>query len=388
MDVFLFIFLVLLFTYAVLIDYYRRAWNQIPDFESNDSIPATIISIIIAVRNEENNIEALLLSLSQQSYPKNLFQVIVVDDHSEDETWNKLSQFNPGGLSTLFTRLSDHTNEEQIILSHKKKAIETGIKLAKGTLIVTTDADCIFPTDWLLTIARFYEKTSAKFIAAPVKITAPSSLLSVFQTLDFLTLQGITGASVFKRIHSMCNGANLAYEKAAFEEVDGFMGIDDIPSGDDMMLMHKIYKKYPERVSYLKSSAAIISTAAVSSWKQFFHQRIRWASKSDSYDDKRIMSVLLLVYLVNVCFLILGIAAFFSTTWLFFFILLLLAKILIEFPFVHTVAAFFRQQSLLKYFLLLQPLHIAYTLIAGWLGKFGSFEWKGRRIKNKANFNL
>ena len=382
MAVFLFIFLVLLIIYAVLIDYYRRAWNQMPEFESNDSIPATNISIIIAVRNEKKNIEALLQSLVQQSYPKNLFQLIIIDDYSEDETWNKLIQLNPGGLSTLFTRLSDHTKEGEKIQSHKKKAIETGIKLATGTLIITTDADCLFPTDWLITMARFYEKNNATFIAAPVRITATSSLLSVFQTLDFLTLQGITGASVFKRIHSMCNGANLAYEKAAFMEVDGFNGIDHIPSGDDMLLMHKIYKKYPEKVFYLKSSAAIVSTAAMSSWKQFFHQRIRWASKWDSYDDKRIMGVLLLVYLVNFCFLILGIASFFSPTWLFFFILLLVAKVLIEFPFVHSVAAFFRQQFLLKYFLLLQPLHIAYTIIAGWLGRFGSFEWKGRRIKN------
>ena len=382
MAVFLFIFLVLLIIYAVLIDYYRRAWNQMPEFESNDSIPATYISIIIAVRNEEKNVDALLESLSQQSYSKDLFQVIIIDDYSEDETWNKLTQFNPRGLNTLFTRLSDHTNEGEIIQSHKKKAIETGIKLAKGTLIVTTDADCLFPVDWLITIARFYEKNNATFIAAPVRITATSSLLSVFQTLDFLTLQGITGASVFKRIHSMCNGANLAYEKAAFMEVGGYKGIDDIPSGDDMLLMHKIYRKYPENVFYLKSSAAIVSTAAMSSWKQFFHQRIRWASKSVSYDDKRIVGVLLLVYVLNFCFLILGIAAFFSPTWLFFFILLLVAKVLIEFPFVHTVAAFFRQQFLLKYFLLLQPLHIAYTIIAGWLGRFGSFEWKGRRIKN------
>ncbi len=382
MAVFLFIFLVLLIIYAVLIDYYRRAWNQMPEFESNDSIPATYISIIVAVRNEEKNVDALLESLSQQSYSKDLFQVIIIDDYSEDETWNKLTQFNPRGLNTLFTRLSDHTNEGEIIQSHKKKAIETGIKLAKGTLIVTTDADCLFPVDWLITIARFYEKNNATFIAAPVRITATSSLLSVFQTLDFLTLQGITGASVFKRIHSMCNGANLAYEKAAFMEVGGFKGIDDIPSGDDMLLMHKIYRKYPENVFYLKSSAAIVSTAAMSSWKQFFHQRIRWASKSGSYDDKRIVGVLLLVYVLNFCFLILGIAAFFSPTWLFFFILLLVAKVLIEFPFVHTVAAFFRQQFLLKYFLLLQPLHIAYTIIAGWLGRFGSFEWKGRRIKN------
>lgn len=379
MTVFIFIFLVLLILYATLIEYYRRAWNQIPIFTNDDSLPSTKISVIIPVRNEAVNIDRLLESLQQQSYPANLFEVIIVDDHSEDETWSKLSRFHSPGLQTIFAKLSDHISEEKIIISHKKKAIETGIGLSQGTLLVTTDADCIFSPDWLLTLARFYEHTSAKFIAAPVKIETGSSLVSIFQTLDFITLQGITGASVYKRIHSMCNGANLAYEKTAFAEVQGFAGIDTIPSGDDMLLMYKIYKKYPDKVFYLKNTAAIVTTAGVPAWKDFFNQRIRWASKADKYDDKRIVGVLLVVYLFNCCFLFLGIASFVKATWFFFFILFLIAKILIEFPFVQTVSRFFDQQSLMKYFPLLQPLHILYTIVAGWLGKFGSFEWKGRK---------
>ena len=71
--------------------------------------------------------------------------------------------------------------------------------------------------------------------------------------MDFMVLQGITGAVVYKNNLSMCNGANLAYEKKAFYEVNGFAGIDHIASGDDMLLMHKIWKKYPDRVHYLKS---------------------------------------------------------------------------------------------------------------------------------------
>ena len=164
--------------------------------------------------------------------------------------------------------------------------------------------------------------------------------------------------------------------------MNGFEGIDTIPSGDDMLLMHKIYMKYPDNVFYLKSRDAIVTTAATVSWKAFFHQRIRWASKAGSYEDKRIFWVLLLVYLMNCCFLILSILSFYYPIAIFFLVLFAIAKLLIEFPFVHTVASFFRQQSLMKYFAFLQPLHILYTIIAGWLGKFGSFEWKGRRIKN------
>jgi hypothetical protein len=163
--------------------------------------------------------------------------------------------------------------------------------------------------------------------------------------------------------------------------VNGFAGIDAIPTGDDMLLMHKIYTRYPDQVFYLKSNNAIVETEPAASWSAFFHQRIRWASKADKYQDKRITSVLVLVYVLNLCFLALGIASFWKNTWLFFFGVFLLAKILIEFPFVQSVARFFGQQRLMWYFPLLQPLHILYTIIAGWLGRFGSYKWKGRRIE-------
>ena len=135
------------------------------------------------------------------------------------------------------------------INSYKKKAIETGIAAASGELIVTTDADCIPPPDWLQTIVAFKEKTNAVFIAAPVVFNCNSSIVQVFQAMDFMVLQGITGASVYKKMHSMCNGANLAYERKVFYEVNGFAGIDHIASGDDMLLMHKIAKKYPGKNS-------------------------------------------------------------------------------------------------------------------------------------------
>lgn len=179
----------------------------------------------------------------------------------------------------------------------------------------------------------------------------------------------------------MCNGANLAYERDAFFEVRGFEGIDTIPTGDDMLLMHKIYGQHPEKVFYLKSPAVIVETEPALSWPAFFHQRIRWASKADKYQDKRIIAVLTMVYALNLFFLVLAIASFWKNTWLFFFVILLLAKILIEFPFVQSVARFFGRQRLMWYFPFLQPIHILYTIIAGWLGRFGSYKWKGRRIE-------
>jgi cellulose synthase/poly-beta-1,6-N-acetylglucosamine synthase-like glycosyltransferase len=381
MPVFLFIFFLLMVAYAILINFYHRAWNQLPIFRLPGTQPRTLISVIIAARNEESNLPALLQSLNNQRYPKSLYEVIIVDDHSTDNTLSVLRNTTYPELSLNVLSLSDYIDSWDAVRSYKKKAIEVGIRSAKGSLIVTTDADCQFGEQWLESIAALYESTQAKFIAAPVKITGRSSLLDIFQSLDFITLQGITGAAVSKRFYSMCNGANLAYEKKAFEEVNGFDSIDNIPSGDDMLLMHKIYKKYPDQVFYLKAKEAIVSTAPAATWKAFFHQRIRWASKADSYDDKRIFWTLLLVYLINVCFLVAAIAACWQNIWLFFCLLLLLAKLLIEFPFVHAVTIFFDQTALMKYFPFLQPLHILYTIIAGWLGKFGKYEWKGRIIK-------
>ncbi len=246
---------------------------------------------------------------------------------------------------------------------------------------MTTDADCTFHGAWLATLAAYYEVQGAKFIAAPVRIVARNrSLLSIFQILDFLTLQGITGAAVHRGFHSMCNGANLAYSKEAFEAVDGFRGIDSIPSGDDMFLMHKIWLRYPSKTFFLKNREAIVSTAAETTWKKFVNQRIRWASKADRYDDKRISLVLLLVYLLNVSFIVLPLGAIWNFWWLWLFLVLLVVKTMVEYPFVRAVAVFFGQGDLMVYFAALQPLHICYTVVIGWLGKFGSYQWKDRKI--------
>lgn len=382
MTIFLFIFFLLLVSYALLIDYYRRSWNQIPYFLPENDINKPFISVIIPARNEEKNLERLIHSLSQQTYSSSFFEVIIVDDHSTDNSWKILQAMaERESINVRPVRLADLVALNEHIRAHKKLAIEKAINLAKGELIVTTDADCVFEPAWLFQIAAYYSTTKAKFIASPVKIQADHSFLSIFQALDFLTLQGITAAAVYKRFHSMCNGANLAYEKAAFQEVGGFQGIDNIASGDDMLLMYKILKEYPDRVFYLKSSQVIVTTNPVNTWKDFFYQRVRWASKASHYDDKKIFWILLLVYSINLCFLILGIASFWNATWLFFLLLLLIAKIIIEFPFVNSVAIFFNEKKMMKYFPIMQPVHIIYTILAGWLGKFGSYEWKGRHIK-------
>jgi poly-beta-1,6-N-acetyl-D-glucosamine synthase len=364
---------VFLLLYSLLILFYFYNWRQTKDYSGTD--PATIfVSIIIAARNEEKNISQLLRSLGEQTYPQELFEVIVVDDFSTDQTAETVKPF-------LTHRIHLIQPDADAIQSSKKKAIETGIKKAKGELIVITDADCIPQKEWLQIVASFQQSTDAAFIAAPVKLKSYNSLLSIFQSLDFITLQGITAASVNANAHTMCNGANLAYLRSAFFEVGGFSGIDKLASGDDMLVMYKIWKKYPRRIHYLKNEKAIVETEPMFTWKAFFQQRIRWSSKATYYQDWRISFVLLFAYVFNVLFFVFLIAAFFNSNYWWYLLFYLVGKIAIESPLVYSVARFYKEQNLLLHFPFLQPLHITYTVFVGLISQFGSYQWKGRKTK-------
>ena len=373
----IFLFLI----YACLIIYYRQSWMQIPTGHWQQVIgnrPLVTISVIIPARNEEENIQACLESVIAQTYPESLFEVIVIDDFSNDQTAKIVNSFTEKNVTLL--SLKDSIEGEKLN-SYKKKAIEMAISKAKGELIVTTDADCIVPNLWLQTIASFYKKNHPVFIAAPVSYYGENNFLKIFQSLDFMTLQGITGASVYKKFHSMCNGANLAYEKKIFLQVGGFKGIDNIASGDDMLLMHKISAGYPDKVLFLKSPDAVVKTKPAKTLKEFLNQRIRWASKADKYTDKRITAVLVLVYLFNFWILFLGIISVFYSYLFFWFIGVIIGKTIVELFFLYPVARFFKKEKLLWWFPLAQPFHILYTIVAGWLGKFGSYKWKERKVK-------
>ena len=394
MQFFLILAIILSAVYFGIIIYYRFAFSSISlrkiteykntllpnsKFQILNSSSSTKLSIIIPARNEQENIENCLNSILQNNYPSHLLEIIVVDDHSEDETASLVKKYESQNVTLI--SLKDFVTDK--LNSYKKKAIEVAISKASGTLIITTDADCIVPPTWLQTIANFYEETNAAFIAAPVAINCGSSFIEIFQALDFMTLQGITAAVVHKKQMTMCNGANMAYQRTAFYEVGGFEGIDNIASGDDMLLMHKIYKKYPNDVLYLHAQEAIVQTAPVHTIKEFLNQRIRWASKADKYDDKRILPVLIVVYFFNCLLFVLPIIAVFNNAqfsilalwlWILFF------KIVIELFFLFPVAKFFNKEKLLWLFPIMQPVHILYTIVAGWLGKFGKYEWKKRRV--------
>lgn len=381
MNALLIITLGLAFLYGVLMLSYSYGWRRLKTFypSAHAYTFSTKVSVIIPARDEEKNLPPLLEALQHQSYPANLFEVIVVDDFSEDGTADIVKYFPAANVRLI--RMCDHISKTQRLNSYKKKAIELAIGQATGHLIVTTDADCVMGPKWLETIVKFYETYHPRFIAAPVAYHHEDDFFKKLQSLDFMTMQGITGSVAYLQTGTMCNGANLAYEKTAFEEVGGFTGIDMIASGDDMLLMYKIYHAYPDGVMYLKSQDAVVRTLPVDTVGGFMQQRIRWSSKADKYEDKRITRVLVLVYIWNVVLVLLALVAIFNPALRSWLLGVLVYKVVIELIFLAPVASFFRKAGMLAWFIPGQPFHIIYVVAAGWLGKFGSYEWKGRQVK-------
>ncbi|MDB5193371.1 MAG: N-acetylglucosaminyltransferase [Segetibacter sp.] len=375
------IVIIFLIGHALLIENYRRWFLRVKPFVAPDNLkPSVKFTIIIPARNEEDNIGACLESILKQDYPKELYEVIVADDFSTDNTAGVVSSYSQQYSNVHLIQLEKLLFDKKLN-SYKKKAIDLAIQQSTGDWIVTTDADCIVPNNWLLNFAGFIAQNNSVFVAAPVKFTNVGSFVSIFQSLDFISLQGITAASVNEGFHSMCNGANLAYKKEVFYEVGGFKGIDNIASGDDMLLMHKIFVRYPKQVGFLLSQSSIVETLPMNTWKAFINQRIRWASKADKFDDKRIFWVLVFIYLFNLSFIVLPILAFWFPIVLVWVLVMLVGKTIIDMRFMVLVATFFNQGKLLLWFPVMQPFHIVYTVVAGWLGKFGKYTWKGRTVK-------
>jgi cellulose synthase/poly-beta-1,6-N-acetylglucosamine synthase-like glycosyltransferase len=374
---------ILTILYALLLMAYRYWFSLnkvfVKDKNSNVNEHNIRFSIVIPARNEALNIKACIDSILAQDYPAEFFEVIVIDDFSEDDTAFMVKAFSHEHPNVHLLSLADYYKPGEMN-SFKKKAIEKAVSKAKGDWIVTTDADCMVPVQWLSLYNDYIQQNlphnKLVFIAAPVMFIKEKGILNEFQVLDFLALQGITAAAVGAGKHSMSNGANLAFEKSAFIAVGGYQGVDQIASGDDMFLMHKMKVTLSNRIGYLFNPGAIVLTKAMGNWKEFIMQRIRWSSKARYYDDKTIFWVLLLVYLYNLSILLLLFVGEYRSL-----LITIAFKTFFEMFFLEPVTKFYKMPGQLRYFPLYQPLHIVYTLVAGLFGQVKTYTWKGRRVK-------
>ena len=368
----------LLAIYVALMLVFRQAWLRHPQAAAlADFVPRTKISVIVPARNEAENIRPCLDSILANDYPPVLLEIIVVDDDSTDETHQLVSKYAP-----QVTLLSSANSDDSLNRAYKKKALSLGISESTGEVIVTTDADCEAPKTWLREIAFAFSNPDVQLVAGPVRFTLDGTVLSTFQYLDFMTMQGITAATHQLKAGFMSNGANLSFRRAAYEAVKGYQDISVLASGDDMQLTRKIGLQFPGGIRYLLSKLAIIDTAPQSTLSGFLQQRIRWASKNGKYKDHQLTAILTVVYLLNAGWLLAFIVSFVTLNFqsVLFCLVVLGMKTLVELLFLYKIAGFFGQKRLLWLFPALQILHISYITAAGFFGFFGVYTWKGRRL--------
>jgi len=365
--------------YLMLIASFTIGWMMIPKQDQPGSIPVTRLTLIIPFRNEESTILSCLEDIIQQDYPAHLMEVYLADDHSDDNSPPLVLDFiaNHPGFSLHYLKVDGNTGR-----ANKKLAIEQVMMRSSGELIIMTDADTRFSKSRIRIIEDYYEKTHAKMILGPVEFIHEKTFFSRIQSLEFTGLMGATAGSCGTGYPIMCNGANLAFGRTAFNAVDGFSDNKGFSSGDDLFLLLRIRKKFGRKsVVYVKSKDAVVSTNPQNTLHDFLQQRVRWVSKSKGYKDGWILFVALITYLANLSLAGLLIYGIFDHPVFWFTLILFCLKMVIEFPLVYMTCRFYGKLPLLRYYPFVQVMNIFYVVFVGFIGNFLSYEWKGRRLR-------
>lgn len=362
--------------YILLIGSFCWGFGRVKSFELSNVKPTTNFTIIVPFRNEAQHLPALLESIDALNYPNALFEVILVDDASDDNSREIIdSILKSDGDSSTNLRVIDTI---RTTTSPKKDAITLAISQATTNWIVTTDADCVLPTYWLDSFDAYIQAQNPALIVAPVTYHEVDGFLQNFQLLDVLSLQGATLGGFGIKKPFLCNGANLAYTKQLFYSVNGFEGNSDLASGDDVFLLEKAIENSPKEVHYLKSAQAIVVTKALNTITELVDQRVRWAAKSTAY--KNVFGKLAggIVFAQNalliVCLFLVGTGVPRAEILLYVFLI----KCSIDFVLLYKSAAFFGQKKHLKYYFLASfcyPFFSVYVVIRA---VFKGYQWKER----------
>lgn len=366
--------------YSIALIWAIGKWRKMELGSKNIEVPpGKFVSVIIPVRDEELNILSLLTDLSKQRYSKSKYEVIVIDDGSEDFTISLVHEYREMTDMRLEVLISA---DYQSNAAPKKKAIEYGISRSKGDLILTIDGDCRCGEDWIATMAGMLEVSDSKMVCGPVGFYTKGTLFEKMQQIEFSAVMGIGGVCLASGFPTMANGANLCYEKKAFYEVGGFNGFEKIASGDDEFLLHKIYEKYPGKVLFACREEALVRTYPKDSVQEFLEQRKRWAGKWKMHKNKRNQYLALFIFLVNFLFLVSGAYSLVDGRVLLVFAGFAIVKFSTELLFLKHVSRLLKHQFNLIEFAITWAFYPFYVITIGLLSNSGSFVWKGRNIKN------
>lgn len=347
--------------------YFNMSNNR---FDPAGELP--FVSVVVAARNEAENIHSLLESLHCQNYPDKLWEVILVDDHSEDDTVELINHYiEKYGLSHIKQVASGGIG--------KKSAIETGVGIAQGEWILQTDADCVAGPFWIKTMAA-HMKDEFKFVSGPIRLVPGDSWFERLQALEMLGLVTLGAGSMMAGFPNMANGANMAYHRLTFLELGGFGSSKEIASGDDEFLVQAIDQAFPGGLTFAKDPEAMINTATIPTWSGFRSQRIRWVSKAKSYLKRSTNLIQIMAWLGFLAFpWWIGLGMINPGCWL-VAIGLFLLKLLADHWLMRSGALFLQKTDWLRWLLLLEILYIPYVIWIGIRGNLSSsFVWKDRK---------
>ncbi len=335
---------------------FLSGWNGLVNYTQKQKQHHTRVSILIPFCNELDNLEACVKGLVHQRVQTTLVEILLIDDHSTDGS-TQLAQ----KLASQYKQLNYLANQEG--KKGKKAALETGITYSKGDLIITSDADCSHPPRWLATMIDYYETQEAGLLIGPVTIQMGSSWLQKFQGIEFVSLIGTTGGAAGINRPIMCNGANLAFTRAVYNEFsDPFK--KEFLSGDDVFLMHQVKSRYPETIHFVKSQQALVETKSAATWRQFFNQRFRWASKTPGYTDSDTLFTAGVVFGISLTFVLSALLMIYNLDFYKPLLFVFFFKTAIDGWFFFWVAPFFNQRRLIAYIPLFELFYALYVVIA------------------------
>lgn len=324
--------------YAILIISFLNGWHSIPEFFRKRKIYSTKVSVILPFFNEEDTLIECIEGLLHQSIQTSEFEIILVDDQSTDNSTSIARKY-----ADKYQRISYLRSN----VKGKKHALIQGINSSNGELIVTTDADCTYGKNWLATIVEYYEEFQPNMIVGPVVLETGESKFQQFQQIEFISLIASGAGAIGINHPIMCNGANLAFRKSVFLKMKDPLNLGYI-SGDDVFLLHSMKKLGNEKIHFLKSKDAFVSTLSQIDKKSFLKQRVRWVSKAKGYNDGDTKFTAIVVFAASFLW-VLGIPMMvFSLKFAVSLLFLFLVKTSIDMFFLHQVSEFFGQKKQLK----------------------------------------
>lgn len=331
------------------------------------------ISVVIAARNEAHRIAACVTSILQNNFVNDNWEIIVINDHSTDDTQTIIESFNHPKVKILPLPIDQNG---------KKSAITYGVGHSNFSWIVTTDADCIVSTEWLVTHFNEANQYNILGVTGVVLPEKNNTLLSNFQWMDFAATMVMTNFGIKSKRFILANGANLGFAKSAFTAVNGYEGNSHLSSGDDVFLMQKIAKIHHHAVSFSKNYKIQVTTKSEPTWQSFFEQRKRWASKSKQSGNEGVAFIQGFVFTYCLMILAILLLGIFITPFLIVGWMALLLKMATDYIFLKKISQYYDYQSVMKSFLPSFFIYFWHIFTSAWFAIFPSkFAWKGRTLR-------